>query len=126
MKGIIAVFIGSGIGGVMRYLLGKVIQTYYSGIFPLATLLINILACLLLGVVIGYMDSRQMLSSRMQLFWATGICGGFSTFSTFSSENLTLYREGQYGLLLTYVGLSVLLCFCGTFGGLYICQRVLN
>ncbi|MES2616881.1 MAG: fluoride efflux transporter CrcB [Bacteroidota bacterium] len=126
MKGIIAVFIGSGIGGVMRYVLGRVIQTYYSGAFPLATLLINIFACLLLGVIIGYLDYKQLLSSRMQLFWATGICGGFSTFSTFSSENLTLYREGHYALLLLYVGLSVLLCFCATFGGLYLSQRVLN
>ena len=124
MKSVLLVFLGGGMGSVMRYLLGKWIGPMTSNPFPLATLTINILACLLLGFIIGLADHKQVLSPASRLFWTVGICGGFSTFSTFSNETLFLMQNGFTVSLILYITLSVLLCLGATFGGMYLSGRV--
>lgn len=123
MKALLIVFVGSGIGGVLRYLLSKYVSLHYNGPFPLGTLVVNVLGCFFIGVIIGWGDYKQLLSPRAQLFWATGFCGGFSTFSTFSHENVYLFKTGEPGMLLGSVFLSVVLCFGATFLGLYLAQK---
>lgn len=78
MKSVVLVFIGGGMGSVIRYVLSKWINTWHS--FPLGTLVINIAACLVLGFVVGLTDHKQLVSPAARLFWAVGFCGGFSTF----------------------------------------------
>jgi fluoride exporter len=80
---------------------------------------VNIVACLLLGFVIGLADHRQLISPATRLFWTVGFCGGFSTFSTFSHETLYLLQNGHTLSLFLYIGLSLLLCVAATFAGLY-------
>jgi len=124
MKSVLLVFFGGGLGSVLRYLLGKWIGSLTNHPFPLGTLIINILACFILGFVIGLADHRQMISSSTRLFWTIGVCGGFSTFSTFSNETLYLLQNGLTVSLLLYIVLSLLLCVGVTFGGIYLSGRI--
>ncbi len=124
MKDLIFIFIGSGLGGLTRYSLGKWINSLHEYHFPLGTLIINIIACFVLGFIIGLADHKQMMTATTRLFWAVGFCGGFSTFSTFSSETLTLLQEGHSTSLILYILSSVLLCVTATFVGLLIAERI--
>ena len=107
---LLLIFIGGGLGSLCRYGIGQLLP--YSGAFPWATFCINLLACFVLGFVLGWI-SRQApdapLANNMKWLLATGFCGGFSTFSTFSNETLTMIKAGQWVLAGVYVGLSIVL-----------------
>jgi CrcB protein len=123
MKSVLLVFLGGGLGSVIRYALGKWINTWHSHHFPLSTFVVNVAACLFLGVIIGLADHRQIISADARLFWTIGFCGGFSTFSTFSNETLYLIQSGFTLSLLLYILLSLVLCVAATFGGIYLGAR---
>jgi len=100
------IFIGGGLGSMCRYIVGHYC-TDQSG-FPLGTFVANIIACTILGILLGYQQANN-INTSMKLLLMTGFCGGFSTFSTFSSESLSLIQQGQLGLALAYIGLSIIL-----------------
>ena len=108
MKLIFVIGTGSFIGGVFRYLLSLLIQEKTTSPFPLHTLIVNIIGCFFIGVVFGIFDKGQM-SHEWKLFLATGVLGGFTTFSAFSNETIILFREGYVGYALLYILASVLL-----------------
>lgn len=114
----IIVFIGGGFGSITRYLLGKCISALHSINFPVGTLVINIVACFILGLIVSLTDHKQLLSPNMRLFWAVGFCGGFSTFSTFSNETFQLINGNLTVTAILYVVLSVSLCLLATFFGI--------
>jgi fluoride exporter len=89
MKIILAIGTGSFIGGVLRYLLSQFVQTKFLSTFPFGTLTVNIIGCFLIGLVFGLTD-RGNLTQEWRLFLATGLLGGFTTFSAFSIESLSL------------------------------------
>ena len=124
MKELLIVFIGSGLGGMVRFTLGKWIDGKHDHHFPFGTLVVNVLACFALGFIIGLADHKQLLSPTARLFLAVGFCGGFSTFSTFSSETLLLFQQGHTVSSALYILVSVLLCITVTFGGQFIAQRI--
>ena len=126
MKELLTVFIGSGLGGLTRFGLGRWIDSWHSQHFPYGTFIVNVVACFALGLVIGLADHRQMLSPTAKLFLTVGFCGGFSTFSTFSSETLTLFQQGHNLTSVLYVLGTVLLCVTATFGGLFISESILT
>ncbi|MFO7924602.1 MAG: fluoride efflux transporter CrcB [Bacteroidales bacterium] len=99
MKIILAIGTGSFIGGVLRYLLSQLVQTKFLSTFPFGTLTVNIIGCFLIGLVFGLTD-RGNLTQEWRLFLATGVLGGFTTFSAFSIESLSLFRDGQFFLRL--------------------------
>ena len=105
---ILAVGFGGALGAVCRYLLGQVIPKLGSG-FPLATFAVNSLGCFAIGLVVGIAGRHTDIDPRLILFLQTGICGGFTTFSTFSLESLTLIEEGRITIGILYIVLSVLL-----------------
>ena len=119
IKSFLFVFIGGGLGSMLRFGLGKWISTLHTQLFPFGTLIVNILACFILGLVIGLADHKQLFSPATRLFWTVGFCGGFSTFSTFSNETLELLQGGFTLHVFLYIALSLVLCLAATFGGLY-------
>lgn len=115
----ILLFIGSGsfLGGIARYLLSRSIQNTVITSFPLGTFWVNITGCFLIGLIYGLSDRGTPISNELRLFLAVGFCGGFTTFSTFSHENLALLRDGSILYFSLYAGLSVFLGLLVTFGG---------
>lgn len=110
MKEILFVGAGSAIGGVSRYLAGRGITAIITHPFPFATFLINVTGSLLIGYFMALV-SKGSISATTYLLLATGFCGGFTTFSAFSLENIHLLRNGQYGLAFTYIAGSVMVGF---------------
>ena len=107
IRNILAVGAGSFIGGVGRYLVSLAFKGIGIG-FPWATLTVNLLGCLLIGLLWGFLSRNATESSSWGLFLTVGLCGGFTTFSTFSKEALTMLQAGQIGGFATYVVVSVL------------------
>ena len=118
MRIVLFIGLGSFIGGVGRYLLAQFIQHKAPIAFPYGTLTVNIAGCLLIGIVYG-LTERSGLSHEWRLFLATGILGGFTTFSAFSYESISLMRDGHTGTALLYIGCSVVLGLIATYGGLW-------
>lgn len=119
MKLILAIGAGSFFGGILRYLLSQMIQTRFLSAFPFGTLAVNIAGCLLIGLVYGLTD-RGNLSPEWRLVLATGLIGGFTTFSAFSIETVSLIRDGQLFYALAYIGSSILFGLVATFAGISI------
>jgi len=109
--------LGSFIGGVSRYLLSQLIQNKALTSFPWGTLTVNVIGCLLIGIVFG-ISERSGLTNEWRLFLATGLLGGFTTFSAFSYESISLIRDGQAGSALLYIGCSIVLGLLATYGGM--------
>lgn len=124
MQSLLFVFLGGGLGSVVRYTLGRWVNTLHTQNFPYGTLAANVIACLTLGLLIGLADHRQLLSPNARLFWAVGFCGGFSTFSTFSHETLTLLQGGFSSSSITYVIISLLLCVVAIYLGLLAGEQI--
>lgn len=103
---LLLVFLGSGIGGVLRYSI-SILFPYSGKGFPTNTFLANLLSCLFLGFLVFFFIKNE--NHNLKLFLAFGLCGGFSTFSTFSKEIFQLYQNQQILMALAYVGLSLII-----------------
>lgn len=119
MRLILAIGAGSFIGGTIRYLLSQYIQNKFLSTFPYGTLGVNILGCFLIGLVFGLSD-RGNINQEWRLFLATGVMGGFTTFSAFSNETVNMLRDGQFGYASIYVFSSVLFGLAAAFIGISI------
>ncbi|MDR1877326.1 MAG: fluoride efflux transporter CrcB [Flavobacteriaceae bacterium] len=117
IKHILLIGLGGALGSVLRYLTAVYTAKHYSGTFPLATFLINITGCVLIGLFIGLAERYQLINTDIRLFLITGFCGGYTTFSTFSSENLQLFQNGNPITLFSYIFSSVLIGIVGVWLG---------
>lgn len=107
-----AALVGSGgfIGAMFRYGLSGLVQRGVAlASFPYGTLAVNMLGCLLIGVVVGLVDSRQLFAPELRLFVLIGVLGGFTTYSTFGYETFALLRDGDFLRALANVGIHVVL-----------------
>ena len=107
IRNIIAVGAGSFIGGIARYLVSLAMKGISKG-FPWATLLVNLLGCLTIGLLWGFLSRNASESTSWGLFLTVGLCGGFTTFSTFSKEALTMLQTGQIWGFASYIAISIL------------------
>jgi CrcB protein len=113
-----AVAIGGAIGSVARFLLGAFVQQRAGTTFPVGTLIINITGSLLLGFLLRYALATPAISPTTRVLLTTGFCGGYTTFSTFSYETLSLIEENELGRAALYVGLSITVALIGTYLGM--------
>lgn len=116
LKTLLLIGLGSFAGGVLRYLLSRLTQNLTSLSFPLGTLLVNVLGCLAIGLFFGLFERGNLMNGNLRLFLTVGLCGGFTTFSTFMNENFQLARDGSY----LYLSLYTLASLAGGFFMLFL------
>lgn len=116
-KTIIAVGLGGFIGSVLRYLVSRLTTGVDFASLPLGTLTVNVLGCFVLGLLTGLFERTGNLSPELRLLLTTGLCGGFTTFSTFMGENFSMARNGQFMLMAAYLIISLALGFVLFFAG---------
>ena len=117
IKQIFFVGLGSALGGILRFLVSKGFAQLAITNFPIATLLINFVGSFLIGLFYAMNVKQPGINSNLLLFLTTGICGGFTTFSTFSYENLQFLKSGQPLQGLIYILASIILGILGAFLG---------
>ena len=118
LMGYVVVFLGAGLGGMLRHSVNQVSPRIFGFDLPIGTLLINVTGSLLLGAIAGLFASRGHPSHNLQLFLTTGVLGGFTTFSAFSLEAALLWQRGQLVSCLLYVLASVGFAIVSVFAGL--------
>lgn len=115
IRNFLLVAAGGGIGTMLRY---AVYLLFRINNFPLATLLINIAGSFIIGLIMAFsLKSTDSLPDASRLFLVTGLCGGFTTFSAFSYENLQLMQSGKYNLAFLYILLSVVFGLLAAWAG---------
>ena len=112
-------FIGSGsfLGGIARYLTARAVQNNVASAFPYGTMVVNLVGCLLIGLIFGISERTNLINDEWRIFLTVGFCGGFTTFSTFANENMTLLRDGNFFYFSLYTALSVFLGLLAVFFG---------
>ena len=119
MLGILAVFIGGGLGAVLRHLINVIYYKSCTVSFPFHTLLINIVGSFVLGFLIYFINTQESFDTHLKLMLTVGFCGGLTTFSTFSCEVLDLLNSNRVFDALVYIFLSVAICLAGAVLGAY-------
>lgn len=125
LKQLLLIGTGGFIGSIARFLVSQLNTRVDWLALPLGTLTVNVLGSLLIGFLIGISEKSTLLGTEWRMFLMVGLCGGFTTFSSFTGENLTLLRSGQIGSLLLYTGLSLLLGLGAVYLG-FISTKLLN
>ncbi|MBO0344800.1 fluoride efflux transporter CrcB [Roseibium sp. CAU 1637] len=127
MKHLLLVMLGGGIGAGGRHLFGLVALRLLGGGFPFGTLGVNVVGSLVMGLFIGWMAKTDMGGLQdLRYFFATGLLGGFTTFSSFSLDTVFLWERGDTVLALAYVALSVALSIAAVFAGLMLMRQILS
>ncbi len=117
MKQVLLVAFGSAIGGVLRYAMQVFFVKNVSVTFPFGTLAVNILGCFLIGLFFAMSEKEGIISDDTKLFLMTGFCGGFTTFSAFSLENIILLRDNNFLSSGLYVISSVVVGIVAVYFG---------
>ena len=95
-------------GGVLRYLVSKLLQNICSQTFPISTLWVNLIGCFVIGLFYGLFERNNLMNTDVRLFLTVGLCGGFTTFSTFINESYQLIKEDNFLYLFAYTSFSLL------------------
>jgi len=127
MKILALVFVGGGIGSLFRYLLSRYITVNFFAAYPfMGTLLANITGCLLIGFFVFYFTEGRFGAASLpwRLFLVTGLCGGYTTFSSFSLENILLIENRQILTFLAYTFASLAFGFLATYAGILVARTI--
>jgi CrcB protein len=122
--GYLIVFVGGGIGAAMRHGVNVSTARLFGLNFPYGTFIVNIIGCLVMGLLAGYFAFKGDASQHWRLFLLTGILGGFTTFSAFSLDAAVLYERGDLALCLLYVLGSVAISILAVFAGLLVMRTL--
>ena len=123
LKNILLVALGGAVGSVARYLVSRALNGTLLAVFPLGTMTANVLGCLVIGLVCGLADGDGApIGADLKLLLTVGFCGGFTTFSTFMNESLTLLKTGDALTSALYAGASVALGLAAVVAGLQLAK----
>ena len=121
---LILVGVGGLIGSILRYLVAIFVARHVSPVFPLGTLIVNLIGCFLIGVLIALSERGNIITPEWRIFLATGFCGGFTTFSAFSYESIRMLQDGQILLVSLNVAISIIVGFAATYLGMLLVRSV--
>lgn len=124
MSAFFLVFVGGGLGAVSRYGSGLLVGRMAGHGFPWGTLFVNVAGSLVMGLVIGWLARRSAGDLDLRLLLATGFLGGFTTFSAFSLDAVTLYERGEPTAAMIYVLASVMVSILALFAGLWLVRQL--
>ncbi|EAQ99944.1 fluoride efflux transporter CrcB [Maribacter sp. HTCC2170] len=125
MKQLLLVFLGGGLGSLLRYVVSKTFNNYFQH-FYLGTFLVNVIGCLIIGIVLGLSFKNNILSQNQTLLLTTGFCGGFTTFSTFALENQSLLKTGEILHFSVYTLSSIAVGIAAVLIGLWVSKFFLT
>ncbi|MPM31676.1 putative fluoride ion transporter CrcB [bioreactor metagenome] len=120
MKTLLFMGFGGFIGTLLRFGVGKLYPVADKSSFPINTFIVNILGCFLIGLFYSLSEKSTVINSDIKLFLTVGLCGGFTTFSTFAHENLLLLKGGDIWIFALYTGLSIFLGILAVVAGAFI------
>lgn len=120
MKQLLLVGVGGFIGSIARYLVSKLNLYWHFLSIPMGTLTVNIVGSFIIGIIAGISTKSELMSPDLRLFLMVGICGGFTTFSSFTNENMMLMQNGQFLTAFIYTGSSIFLGFLAVYLGYFI------
>ena len=120
MGAALLVFVGGGLGAMLRHGINRLAFAIWGAAFPAGTMIVNVVGSLVMGLLIGLFAAYPAINQPARLFLTTGLLGGFTTFSAFSLDALTLYERGQIGLALGYVAASVILSLAAIAAGYFL------
>ena len=124
LRNILIVGTGGFIGSVMRYLVQVFVEKGLASTFPWGTFVANMVGSLIIGIVFGLAEKGDLLSSEWRMFLAVGVCGGFTTFSSFAYNNLNLLKDHSYGQLLWNVGGSLFVGILAVYLGIILIRAI--
>ena len=116
--------IGGFIGSISRYYSQQIISKRFPSALPYGTLTVNIVGCCLIGIIYALSEKGNILTPEWRIFLATGFCGGFTTFSTFSYESINLINDGEWFNVSLYVAISVIIGFLSTYPGISLIKSI--
>lgn len=120
IKNLFLVAIGGASGSVLRYLIHCLVSKKTFSTFPYQTFIVNIIGCLIIGILVGYLAKNQSQNETLKLLLITGFCGGFTTFSAFGLENINMIQNQNYQLAFIYTSLSLVLGILAVSLGIFI------
>jgi CrcB protein len=126
MKIYLIVALGSGIGGFLRYVISDIVYKYTPSLFPYGTLSVNIIGSFLLGFTLFYLDAVKLISTEMRMFLTIGLCGGLTTFSTFSYETVKLIQDSEYLLAGSNILLNIFVTILAVFLAAFISKLIIG
>lgn len=118
IRTIILVGLGGGIGSILRYLTAVFVTKNFPGAFPWGTLAVNVIGCLIIGILLGLFKRQPLANPDLKFLLVTGFCGGYTTFSAFASENVNLFQSGHSLIAFIYTATCVLVSLFAVWVGL--------
>jgi CrcB protein len=124
LKDVLAISVAAILGANLRYLLSRVAAREFGAVFPYGTLIINILGSFIVGLFVIWTTERVLVDPRWRLLVVVGFCGSFTTFSSYAFETMSLFEQGQWGLMLTNIVGNNLLCLAGALAGMALARAL--
>jgi CrcB protein len=122
-KNILLVALGGSLGSVARFLCQKYIYAWHPHPFPFGTFIVNIVGCFLIGIFYAWAEKGQLLTPEWRILLTTGFCGGFTTFSSFAFENISLLKNGEISYFLLYCAGSVVIGIAACWAGIILIKQ---
>ncbi len=117
LRTLLLIGLGGFLGSISRFLIALGMNRVFQSVLPIGTLFVNILGCLLIGIIYSLAEQKNMLSPELRVFLSVGFCGGFTTYSSFAFEKFNLIKTGDFFLLAVYLGASVFLGLIAVYTG---------